>query len=376
MIKFFCPNCKQKLGVPDEYAGRRVRCNSCSQPSIVPKPVTATTPPPSPVVASAARAAAPAKIPQPPAQQLDELQLVPQDDNLPQDKNLEAIQRAARQRFSKMPASRPAPKGASASERRPVGGGQLAKGMGKIPLSLAISIACMLGVIVIWVVLARFTGFQIGYVVIGVPVAGAWGLTRLTERRSIMLGLLAVILSLGGMLAGHVAIAKWVIVPGWEKDKEYNAAKDKLQQKFSNDFAALPSAPQQWQTMAANEQIMIHVAAWDLVDSGRLDKNIFNKMYFVEKNAENIPEEIKTARDQAQTHLKSWSDAQRIEALKKHFDALRQNYEESIQSKIQTGVKAVTFVIAFAASFGLLDLLWFPMGLYGAFKLASGIGGD
>jgi Flp pilus assembly protein TadB len=336
---------------------------------------------PSPVVASAARAAvspnpAPAKIPQPPAQQLDELQLVPQDETPPQDKNLEAIQRAARQRFSKMPASRPASKGASPSARSPVGGGQLAKGMGKIPLSLAISIACMLGVIVIWVVIAKITGLTIGYVVIGVPVAGAWGLTRLTERRSIMLGLLAAGLGLGGMLAGHVAIAKWVIVPGWEKDKEYNAAKDKLQQKFSNDFAALPSDPQQWQTMAANEQIMIHVAAWDLVDSGRLDKNIFNKMYFVEKNAENIPGEIKTARDQAQTHLKSWSDAQRIEALKKHFDALRQNYEESIQSKIRTGVKAATFVIAFLASFGLLDLLWFLMGLGGAFKLAAGVGGE
>ena len=41
MIKFRCANCKQKLGVPDEYAGRRIRCNKCSQPSVVPQPHTA-----------------------------------------------------------------------------------------------------------------------------------------------------------------------------------------------------------------------------------------------------------------------------------------------------------------------------------------------
>jgi hypothetical protein len=37
MIKFHCPNCKQKLGVPDTYAGHRIRCNACSKTSIVPK---------------------------------------------------------------------------------------------------------------------------------------------------------------------------------------------------------------------------------------------------------------------------------------------------------------------------------------------------
>jgi DNA-directed RNA polymerase subunit RPC12/RpoP len=40
MIKFHCPNCNKKFGVPDDYAGRRVRCNACSQHTIVPKPVT------------------------------------------------------------------------------------------------------------------------------------------------------------------------------------------------------------------------------------------------------------------------------------------------------------------------------------------------
>ena len=48
MIKFHCPNCKQKLGVPDEYASRRVRCSKCSQPATV--PLTQPKPVPQPVV--------------------------------------------------------------------------------------------------------------------------------------------------------------------------------------------------------------------------------------------------------------------------------------------------------------------------------------
>ena len=37
MIRFRCPHCDQKLGVPDEYAGRRVRCTRCDQPAGVPQ---------------------------------------------------------------------------------------------------------------------------------------------------------------------------------------------------------------------------------------------------------------------------------------------------------------------------------------------------
>ena len=44
MIKFRWGHCQQKLGVPNEYAGRRVRCNKCNQSSVVPKPVVTQAP--------------------------------------------------------------------------------------------------------------------------------------------------------------------------------------------------------------------------------------------------------------------------------------------------------------------------------------------
>lgn len=37
MIKFRCGHCNQKIGVQDEFAGRRVRCPNCRQPAPVPE---------------------------------------------------------------------------------------------------------------------------------------------------------------------------------------------------------------------------------------------------------------------------------------------------------------------------------------------------
>jgi DNA-directed RNA polymerase subunit RPC12/RpoP len=44
MIKFRCSNCKKKFAVPDDYAGRRIRCNTCDQHSFVPKESNIDTP--------------------------------------------------------------------------------------------------------------------------------------------------------------------------------------------------------------------------------------------------------------------------------------------------------------------------------------------
>jgi hypothetical protein len=59
-IKFFCPLCDQKLGVPVEYAGKRVRCNKCKNPVDVPTTSQTDIPP-----AAAAPQHTPAPSPRP-----------------------------------------------------------------------------------------------------------------------------------------------------------------------------------------------------------------------------------------------------------------------------------------------------------------------
>ncbi len=38
MIKFRCSSCNQKIGVPQKYAGKNVKCPKCSSPNSVPEP--------------------------------------------------------------------------------------------------------------------------------------------------------------------------------------------------------------------------------------------------------------------------------------------------------------------------------------------------
>jgi hypothetical protein len=37
-IKFACPECNKPLKVPEEYAGRRLKCPACANPVVIPKP--------------------------------------------------------------------------------------------------------------------------------------------------------------------------------------------------------------------------------------------------------------------------------------------------------------------------------------------------
>ena len=48
MIKFYCTRCDKKLGVPDEFAGKMVKCSRCRQPTPVPElsPYSETDPAP------------------------------------------------------------------------------------------------------------------------------------------------------------------------------------------------------------------------------------------------------------------------------------------------------------------------------------------
>lgn len=401
MIKYHCPKCNQKLGVPDNYAGRRVRCNKCSEPSIVPKPLTeiditaalpvAAAKPASPELspeqvaasifqAPAAVKPAPVQIelqrPMPKPQQLDELQLIPEDDDQAQEdlRKAEILREASRQRAaSSMAAAPKAPK--EASSRRAISGGELAKGMGKIPLSIATCIGCMAAVIVLGVIVGKLTGFRIGYIAIGIPLAGAWGLTLFTENRGILLGLLAVILGFFGLIAGHVADAKWIIMPMIAESGEFQSELDQAFQQRIILPETLPTEPAELEGLAQNETLMLRVAAWDLVQAGQLDQQLFTQMCFVDINDEDedISEPLQEAFYDAADHLDVMSTAQRVALIRKYHPDMATYYAENIQPLLNKVANVASFGVAFLCSFGFLDLLWFPMGLFGAYKLGAGV---
>ncbi len=376
MIKFYCSSCNQKLGVPDEYAGKRIRCNKCGQPGTVPRPEVVLVPAetkPQPVAAMAQ--SAPAQTKTPPSLNLEL-------DNLPPlDPNIEAIQQASRQRASQIKVSAPASK--TGSSRQTAAATEIAKGMGKIPLSLATCAAYMLGVIILWVLIAKFTGFIIGYVVIGVPVAGAWGLTRFTENRGIMLGLLAAILGFAGMLIAHGAVAKWVILPMLQNDTEFTESMNTaFSSKFSETAGQLTA--EQVTRLAEEEDTMVFVAAMSLVNENQLTEDHVKQMFVYKMETEaaedknDVPAslpEVDNDYAAASKRLEEWDSDTRKQMLRQYYPKVGGIISQTFMEETKIG-NAVNFFIAFVGSFGLLDLLWFPMGLYGAFKLASGMEGQ
>jgi hypothetical protein len=220
MIKFRCPNCQQKLGVPDKYAGRRVRCNKCSQPCDVPQP------------------AVEAQAPQPEAQ--------PQTENasegigaenmdffsglegmeVQEDQRQEAIRAAGRDRSAKKTqtsASAPKPEATKKAKRaaREKSGrtpiGDMVPDFLRFPLSIVAGLAGIAIMIGIWIASARAASMALGFFALLVPVAGAGGLRIFAVERTFLLGLLGLMIGIGGIIGGKWAIAKHVVIPLCEK---------------------------------------------------------------------------------------------------------------------------------------------------------------
>lgn len=280
MIKYRCPHCKQKLGVPDEYTGHRVRCSKCSQRSIVPRkiiPVAKAVPNvsgdvPVAAVAEAARSAeavhqpaarpisadkktpaepsrpapsmtGPASVPGPepqpqPSQSVTTLpeapELVPEDDfpEVMEEDSTAAILRQARAARArkidlKIPSGRRSgrrtDKIKAAKPEREEGGGfsfdALIPDMLRMPLAFVIAFGLVVGLIVTWVIMARAQDSTMNFFAALIPLAGAVGL-RIMPSRGTAVGFLAVVLGIAGVGGGKFAMAKWGMVPMLQRQAE------------------------------------------------------------------------------------------------------------------------------------------------------------
>ena len=362
MIKFYCPHCNQKLGVPDEYAGKRVRCSKCQQPSLVPQPqlvgsaagiedlLLDETPPP---------ASAPGS---PPADTQPDF-----EDLLDRNAAITAASRDRKREDRVLPPIHKTPSAQTAAVK------EVAKGMGKIPLSIGFSILMMAVCIVVWVFVAKITSFIVGFLVLLVPTAGAWGLTFFTEHRGIMLALLAAFMGFGGMVAGKVVLAKWVVYPMLleemedeesEFSKGFNAGLQGLEEASGGQLT-----PEQIQYHLGEEDIMVMIAAFDIP----IERETIKAMYSLD---EEIPDEqvdpgIISAFQRSYDRLDSWNPQQQEAALRRHYNAYTSMAMGELLTDTDIG-KAVTGFVAFVCSFTLFDLIWFPMGIYGAWKIGNG----
>lgn len=392
MIKFRCPSCDQKLGVPDEYAGKRVRCSKCSQacqvpaaaapespqtvkPVNVPAPAAAAVrqPASAPAIQRQSQAALrpqPAPVPPPPADvdpnpDVDDNPFGNLDlDSLtggPDSEALAAARQARHKQHAKSVRGSTRSSGPSAGAVSAAGG--LALGAGKIPLSLAASLGFMIGVCIIWTVIAYITGWIFVYFAVAVAAAGAYGLVMFTEKRNAGLGLLAIGMALVGILIGKGMIARWVVM----SDDNTGPAFAELSQTEKND-------------LLQDAIIVYDIGVMDLQAQGQFDEAVARQL--ISDNVEEEPDAYgsdgsseqmaddtpvyETEHAAVTAHIEKWTEPEKLEAFNRHYD--------TYQSLLLTLIKesAVGFAVAFILAFSFWDLLIIPFSLITAWKIGSG----
>ncbi len=414
MIKFRCPSCQTKLGVPDEYVNRRVKCNQCGQACVVPKPIARVPAQPSPEEGSKSTAAAannqPAKIqlqraPQP--QSTDQLEFI--DDSqmeIQDDPNAAILRQLQKEKASKQKitsaSAKPTRQTSVKAGKRERGGSdfsltEIVPDALHFPLSLVLGLLATGAFIVIWIVAAQKTQNPLTFFTMLIPWAAAAGIRLLAVNRTFALGTLAAVIGVAGIGLGRVVVAKTVIVPLLHKQADQEVLVD-LKTILADPEAQIP--PNQSAKFIANDgALMTCVALITAVDQDNADPVVARKLAMdilvatkktdflgMIEQAGTGAASIEASRsdedkqytdkenevmDKAGEHLSQWEeDAPRLSAARKYYPALSKLMAQcKLQRMISEPQQAFHF--ALLMTLGLLDVAWLLAGFCGAYVLAA-----
>ena len=383
MIKFRCPQCSQKLGVPDEYANRRVRCSKCAEPCRVPQPAPQRAPQPagmdgldlveeSPPQAAPSQPIEPVKratkVESPPPTEIGDpfaglnLQEVESGPDLDA---ISAIRNARNKQRAK--ASVKMAKSSRKSARQSSGGGAaagLAIGAGKIPLAIATSLAFGIGACIAWTILTSLTGWLIPYVAVGVAAATACGLILFTENRNAGFGIAAIFISLFCILIGKVMIAKWAVMPLMQKEMEVLLAEEE-----ENLIAFSDMKLEEQQGLTQDDTNIYSVGVMELWEQGEFGEDTARKLvaakynFFEQENA--LEPEYQDSHEAVNEEVASWDNDKKLTMFNQHYDTFQIN-------EIKWLMQVIGALAAFIAAFSFFDLFILPISCVTAYKIGAG----
>ena len=389
LIKFRCNNCSKKLGVPVNYAGRQVRCTKCGQPCSVPEPGPQAQP-----VAPSAEPASSDDIPG--VNVWDDEDLSSLEDGSPIQVETPVSPSAQLQAGSGVECYKCGAKNRVDTEfcvtcaspimttipsaRGAVAAGAVVRSIGPIPLALAASFGFTLIGAAIWALLAsvfgvRWTAFLA--IVVG-PLAGV-GLILFIDRRNIGIGLLALLIGLCGIISGKVFIAKWVVMP------KFAPKFVKIFEEFKGELRGAQISDEHIQMVLRDPLIMFGVTLMQLAEDGEVEQDVADELAFgwmkddrpylgVQRESEELSSAIKEQKESVEkkvySRLSTWTAEQKEEVIKAQLPkAVTVFADRIVQTKFAT---AIGFFAAFLGSFRILDVMWFPVALWGAYKLGAG----
>ena len=373
MIKFRCPRCQQKLGVPDNYAGHRVRCNKCNQPCMVPAPVEE----PVEVVESV------------PA--VDDSSAQPASGTIQDDEaaRQEAIRLAAqdRARSSGRQTSR---KGSGKSVRQKSDRLTLQEMIPdflRIPLAVVFGFAASGLMVLGWVICSRSAEDALCFMALFVPIAAAGVFRLLVVERGVLIGLLCV--AVGGLsIAGaKAALAQFVVIPYFENAANEEILAD-LASMLADEKLQLPPS-QSIKPYAQDYDYMTCAGLVSLVEDGVADpvkarswgvhimvhSNKLNLIDFFDSvtgggggmvESEPIPDLTdadQAVMDHVYMRLGEWSENEtELQMARRYYPAVAKIIQQAGILKTFKDEK-LTYQMAFLNTLGLFDLVWIFLGL-------------
>lgn len=408
MIKFYCPHCRQKLGVPDEYVGRRIRCSRCKQPGTVPSS-TALQPSAAkqvPFSSAASRtsahqtstAALTSQGSYAPVKRQGKARSKPKTpDGQPatddETARREAIRLAAKNRHrqsentSRPHAGQPSPRASSRggkSDRLTLQ--ERIPDVLRLPLGIVFGFAASGLAVLIWVLCSRFMADALCFMALFVPVAAAYALRGLIIERGFLIGALCVLIGGLSIAAGKAAIAHFVVIPYFQAaadeevwvDMASLMADPKLQFKAAGSIKPL-AQDGDYMTCAGLASMVeeeaadpVKARAWAvhvMLNSNKLSLlGFFDHVTGGGRAGASDPFPALTSEDEAvfdevSLRLMQWSeDETELQMARKYYPAVARITQ---QAKILDTFKdrRLTYQLAFLNTLGLFDLVWICMGL-------------
>ncbi len=389
LIRFECSSCKRKLKVSQKHAGRKFKCPKCSAMIIVPQltdvPVSGSSSTGSTVgdemfESSAGTGDFIGQLEQapPPAPQENSLQFQPIDKGAAGSvrcSSCGALHSPGRKFCTLCGQSLTA--GASLSpgvavSSKPAYSGVEADGetskKGNMVLGILASVGFAAVGGIIWCVAAKFIGM--GWVsfmaVVVCSLAGA-GFYLCTQNRSVGVGILAAVIGFVGILNGKTLIAKYVALSQMKKFMTESAG------QFGEPFGDDAMKDKFYEEMIKDDNMMFAMAAMQLVEDGYVEEELADEILAsrpADKKDQEKSDQVKQAEQKINEALDSWSKQKKMEVAQAQYGKVsRKNMNLFMESEVG---KTMGFVGAWLWSLSCQDFVWFPLGMFCAYKVARG----
>lgn len=346
MVKFRCEHCQKKLGVPDEHAGKRVRCPQCGQP---------------------------VEVPQPEEELLNEIEW--QEDLLDSSPNEEGGP-LAEQLDGELPAAPPfvpAPmaEGAAASEA-----GSVLAGVGRFPLAIGAGIGAALIGAAAWAGVVYVTDYELGILSWFIGGFVGYAVMLFGGQRTKALGVLAACCAIFSIASAKAMIVKWYVLPEMNKlltSQEYREEEigEDAFELSPDEVAALVEDPQEFFLFACHQ--LADDGLWDREHAADISNVYTAQTQDLSEELERYtPEQI----EQINADIETVLAAQETWLPVKKRNVVKVQHRVLAEAMLQAFAAALTetrqgFIAALKETFSLFDILWIFLSVSTAYKLAS-----